>query len=180
MPKFLTIHDETGVDRILLESRWSEIARDSRAEWQMTLFTEDLGRRFCEWDAPDRRAIEEIFQEMGIKWSEIIRVELTSSSLWRLWEMETGKRMKNCWEVANCEREPMDSTSADDTFCPAAVDARHAESNRARIAGTYCWKVVETFCEEKVPGTLAEKRISSEECPFFAKAQSEQGHRLEP
>ena len=43
MPKYLTIHHETAVDRLLLESRWTEISMDSRAEWIMTAFNLEQG-----------------------------------------------------------------------------------------------------------------------------------------
>jgi len=85
MPKYLTTHEEKFVDGILLESRWTELSRDTRAEWIMTLFNTDLGQRYCEWDAPDPQAIERIFDDHGIKWSEILEVEVTRPSDWRHW-----------------------------------------------------------------------------------------------
>ena len=91
MPKYLTIHEETDLDRVLLESRWTEISRDTRADWQMTLYNMDTGQRFCEWDAPHPKVIEEIFQELGIKWTEIIEVDVTSASSWKLWEIQWEK-----------------------------------------------------------------------------------------
>ncbi len=86
MPKYLTIHHETAVDRILLESRWTEISMDSRAEWIMTAFNLEQGRRWCEWVAPNPQTIEEIFRDLGIKWTEILEVEVTRASQQRLWE----------------------------------------------------------------------------------------------
>jgi hypothetical protein len=71
MAKFLTVHEETNVDRVVIETRWTEISRERRADWQMTLFNLDQGKRFCEWDAPNAEVIEQIFHEFGIKWSEI-------------------------------------------------------------------------------------------------------------
>jgi len=167
MPKYLTVHNETMIDKVTVESRWTEIAKDPRAEWQVTLFTADIGRRWCEWDAPDRSVIESIFQELGIKWSEIVEVEATSASRWRLWEVETGKRIQNCWEITNCGREPEDTDAAEEAFCPAAVDSQFFERTRQEFAGTCCWKVVGTACEERIDGTLIEKRIDSDACPFF-------------
>ncbi len=86
MRNYLTIHDETAVDRLLLESRWTEISMDSRAEWIMTVFNLELGRRWCEWVAPNSEIIEEIFRDLGIKWAEILEVEVTRASQQRLWE----------------------------------------------------------------------------------------------
>jgi hypothetical protein len=91
MPKFLTVHNETGVDRVVLESRWTEISQHPEADWHMTLYNLDLGRRYCEWDAPSREALEEIFRALGIKWTDIFEVEVTTASQWRLWEIESGK-----------------------------------------------------------------------------------------
>ena len=94
MPKYLTLHDETLVDRVLLESRWSEISMDTRADWEMTLFNHEVGRRWCEWNAPNTGVIEEIFRDLGIKWTEILEVEVTTPSQWRLWEVQTGTRAR--------------------------------------------------------------------------------------
>jgi hypothetical protein len=91
MPTYLTIHQENDVDRVTLESRWTEISRDRRAAWQMTLFNVELGKRFCEWEAPNKEVIEQIFKELGIKWSEILEVGVTISSRWRVWEIQSGK-----------------------------------------------------------------------------------------
>jgi len=91
MPNYLTIHHETLMDKVLLESRWTEISMDTRALWEVTLFNLEQGRRWCEWDAPNRQAIEQIFDDLGIKWTEILEVEVTTASKWRLWEAQTRK-----------------------------------------------------------------------------------------
>lgn len=57
----------------------------------MTLYNTDTGQRFCEWDAPHPKVIEEIFQELGIEWTEIIEVDVTSASSWKLWEIQAEK-----------------------------------------------------------------------------------------
>lgn len=93
MTKFLTIHEETNVDRVVLETRWTEISQDRRADWQMTLFNLDQGKRFCEWDAPNAEVIEQIFRELGIRWSGILEVEVTAASEWRMWEIEVGRHV---------------------------------------------------------------------------------------
>lgn len=96
MPKYLTIHDETDIDRVTLETRWTEIATDTRAEWQMTLYSVAEGRRFCEWNAPGPEVIEEIFLELGIKWSEIVPVQVTAASDRSFWEVKTREMVRNC------------------------------------------------------------------------------------
>ncbi len=92
MPTYLSIHHENTVDQVLLESRWTEISMDTRALWEVTLFNLEQGRRWCEWEAPDRAAIEEIFDELGIKWTEILEVEVTTASRWRSWEAQSRSR----------------------------------------------------------------------------------------
>jgi hypothetical protein len=92
MPKYLTIHHENTVDRVLLESRWTEISMDKRALWEVTLFNLEQGIRWCEWEAPNRAAIEEIFDELGIKWTEILEVEVTTASRWRSWDAHSRSR----------------------------------------------------------------------------------------
>jgi hypothetical protein len=91
MPKYLTLHHETAVDRVLLESRWTEISMDPRADWIMTVFNLEEGRRWCEWSAPDPQAIEEILRDLGIKWTEILEVEVTRASQQRLREARSER-----------------------------------------------------------------------------------------
>jgi len=93
MPKYLTLHHETSVDKVTLESRWTEIAQDLRAEWKVTLYNLAQGRRFCEWDASNKEVVEEILGKLGIKWTEILEVETTVPSEWRLWELESGREL---------------------------------------------------------------------------------------
>lgn len=176
MPKFLVLHDEKNVDRILLESRWTEISMDPRAEWEMTLFNLDLGRRYCEWNAPNRHVIEQILRELGIKWSDIIEVDATTASEWRVWQLESRKGMKTCWEVVNCGRQPLDTADGDAGFCPAAVD--YPQTSKGPAERSYCWKAVGTSCMEKMQGTLPEETIQSAMCPFFMTAEKTDAPRL--
>lgn len=181
MPKFLAIHNESNIDRVLLESRWTEIAKDPRADWQLTLFSEDPGERYSEWDAPDRYAIETIFRDLEIGWSEILEVEVTSPSEWRLWEMELGKGMTNCWEALGCGREPGGARAADEAgVCPVAVNTGNRGKNRGRFSGRYCWKVVGTFCESEVQDDYARKMVDCAMCEFFQRVKDEEGDRFEP
>ena len=180
MPKYLTIHNETNLDRVLLESRWTEISKDPRADWHITLFNLEKGVRYCEWDAPHAQVIETIFRELGIKWSEILEVEVTSASQWRLWEVKSGQRMLNCWEVMNCGRAPGSPASVDNKVCPVAVEGRHWGRNRGIYAGRYCWKVLGTFCEDKPQRSIAEKMRDCAMCEFFRRVKHEEGDRFEP
>jgi hypothetical protein len=181
MTKFLTIHKETNVDRVVLETRWTEISRDRRADWQMTLFNLDRGKRFCEWDALNAEVIEQVFRELGITWSEIVEVEVTAASEWRLWEIEFGKhRRKNCWEVMSCGREPGGLVSGEGGVCPAASDHVHWGQNNGQFAGRYCWKVLGTFRNGEVQLDFAEKMRGCAMCEFFQQVKREEGASFEP
>jgi Nickel responsive protein SCO4226-like len=180
MPKYLTIHQENNVDRITLESRWTEIAKDSRAKWQMTLFNTDLGTRYCEWDASNKEHIVEIFKDLGIKWSEIIEVEVTAAPEWHLWEMESREGSTNCWENLLCGRELGGDRATELGVCPAAVDSPYDGRNRGQFAGRCCWKVVGTFCEGRAQTDHAEKMRDCAMCDFFQRVRKEEGTRFEP
>jgi len=166
MPKYLITHHENNIDRILLESRWTEAARETRANWQMTLFGTDLGERYCEWDAPNKETIEAILRDLGIRWSEIVEVDVTEAADWRLWQLSSGKGRMHCWEVTNCGREP-ESVDGETGFCPASVEAQPWPKRTSPLGRQLCWKVMGTRCGEKVAGTLAESVIESATCPFF-------------
>jgi hypothetical protein len=179
MPKFLTLHEESNIDRISLESRWTEISRDPRADWQMTLFNLKLGKRFCEWDAANREILEQIFDELSIPWSEIIEVEVTSSSDWRLWEIESGKRLLNCWEAMNCGRGPGAHKVDEKEPCPVTTDTGCWGKNRGLFAGRYCWKVVGTQCGGEVQSEFAQKMMDCAMCEFFQRVKREEGSSFE-
>jgi len=174
MPKYLITHDETNIDRILLETRWSEAAHATRGHWQMTLFGSDLGERYCEWDAPNKEAIEEMFRDLGIKWSEIVEVEVTKASEWRLWQLSSGTGRKHCWEITNCGREP-ESLDGERGFCPASVEVQPLPKRTSPLGRQLCWKAMGTRCGETVKGTLVESVIESATCPFFLDVEQRGG-----
>ncbi len=180
MPKYLTIHNETNVDKITLETRWTEICRDTRAAWQMTLFNAAEGIRYCEWDAPDEGVLKEIFEDLGIKYSEIIEVDVTAPSEWRRRHMESAKSLSNCWEVLNCGRQPGGYRANEMGVCPAATELSHHGKNRGSFAGRYCWKVVGTFCEDNVQRDYAAKMRDCAKCTFFHQVKSEEGSEFVP
>ncbi len=179
MPTYLTIHHETALDRVVLESRWTEIAKESRAVWQMTLYNTDQGKRFCEWVAPNPQVIEDTFRELGIKWSEIVEVHVTVASEWRLWQIRAGQEMSNCWEIMKCGKEPGAPDVDEKGVCPAAVDTQNWGKNRGRSAGRYCWKVVGTFCGGEVQGDFARKLQDCSTCEFFLRVKKEEGAQFE-
>jgi hypothetical protein len=181
MPKYLTIHQENNVHRALLESRWTEISQDLRADWQMTLFNLHLGVRYCEWDASDPAIVEEIFREHGIKCAEIIEVEETSASKWRLWEVKTRESAINCWEFMKCGKEPReDRIKGKGDCCPIAENRYLWGRNRGLYAGRSCWKVPGTLCDGTVLASYAEKMRDCAQCNFFQQVKCEEASRFEP
>jgi len=83
MPHYLSIHDEPSVPKEEVESRWTNLAQESRAVWVKTWHALELTRRFCWWDAPDKETLEQIFRDYEITWTEIMPVRLTIPSEWR-------------------------------------------------------------------------------------------------
>lgn len=138
MSRFLTIHDESVTERVFLESRLTEILNDPRAEFNMALVDGDRGRRYCEWEAPSHQFVEELLWDYEITWSHMSEVEVTSASEWRLWQLEFGKEVSNCWEVANCGRDHGEIHLDASGFCPAAQDSgRHLEVAGDRLPTGY-------------------------------------------
>ena len=180
MPNYLTIHNETNVDKIVLETRWTEICKDKRASWHMTLFNITEGIRYCEWDAPSEDVLREIFEDLGIKHSEIIQVEVTEPAEWQLRKMESAKDLSNCWQVMNCGRQPGGHRVDEMGVCPVAIDMTHYGKNRGLFAGRYCWKVVGTLCENKVQTSYAEKMRDCAKCKFFQQVKVEEGDEFVP
>ncbi len=82
MAYYLAVHYEPTMSREKVESNWTDLAAERRALWMKTWYNFDVGTRFCWWDAPDRAALEEIFQDHGIPCEEIIEVDLTTPAEW--------------------------------------------------------------------------------------------------
>lgn len=180
MPRYLTVHRETNVDQVVLETRWTEIARDPRATWHMTLFNPKEGMRYCEWEASDEDVVKEIFKDLGIKYSEIIEVDVTGPNEWRQWQIESSKRMSNCWEIMNCGKESKGGETDDIETCPVATARIHHGKNRGSFAGRYCWRVVGTLCFGKVQNDYGTKMIECGVCPFFRQVKDEEGSQFVP
>lgn len=86
MPYYLTIHHEPMLTRQEIESRWVVLAGEPRAFWIKAWFDLSMGRRFCWWDAPNRGTLEQIFADHGVRWEEIVKVNMTDPSQWILRE----------------------------------------------------------------------------------------------
>ena len=83
MPHYLSIHHEPPAPKEKTEARWIVLAQERRAIWVKTWYTPDYATRYCWWDAPDEDTLEQVFQDNGVGWDEIIPVQLTTPSEWR-------------------------------------------------------------------------------------------------
>jgi hypothetical protein len=82
MPHYVTVHNEPGVPREIIESRWKVLAQEARAVWVRTWFNLDIGKRFCWWDAPNKEILEAVFNDHAVPWERITQVQLTTPSEW--------------------------------------------------------------------------------------------------
>ena len=80
----------------------------------------------------------------------------------------------NCWEFAECGREPDGKNTAELGICPATNGYQHDGINRGTNAGRFCWVVAGTFCNSKPQGTFAVKLENCLKCNFFLKVQKEE------
>lgn len=82
---------------------------------------------------------------------------------------------QNCWEFKKCGRGPSDDANPAD-ICPVASDKSCHGFNRGKNAGRICWIIAGTFCDDKVQGTFAQKRLSCISCDFFKMVEAEEGY----
>jgi serine/threonine protein phosphatase PrpC len=73
-----------------------------------------------------------------------------------------------------CGREPGGEKAHELGECPAAIDSTFNGFNLGQNAGRTCWLTAGTFCNGKVQGSLAEKRVSCRECDFYQKVNNEE------
>ncbi len=82
---------------------------------------------------------------------------------------------ENCWEFMRCGREPGGERVDEFGVCPAAVDILKNGLNGGKNGGRICWAVSGTFCEGKVQGSFADKRLTCMTCDFFKRVRKEEG-----
>jgi serine/threonine protein phosphatase PrpC len=83
-------------------------------------------------------------------------------------------KKQNCWEYMKCRREPGGEKADKLGECPAAIDSTFDGFNLGHNAGRTCWLVAGTFCNGKVQGSFAKKRVSCRECDFYQKVNYEE------
>lgn len=86
-----------------------------------------------------------------------------------------GKKMKNCWEIKSCGREPGGAKADELGVCPAAVEIKADGINGGINAGRACWVIAGTFCEGKIQGEYAQKLLDCVNCNFYRLVIKEEG-----
>ncbi len=82
---------------------------------------------------------------------------------------------QNCWEFMQCGREIGGRKESELGTCSAAMDRTCDGLNGGKNGGRICWVIAGTFCDGKVQGTFAEKKLSCMVCEFFKKVEKEEG-----
>ena len=81
----------------------------------------------------------------------------------------------NCWEFMKCGRQQDGTNVRELGVCPAPQDTSSDGINGGKNACRICWIVAGTFCDGKVQGTFAEKKLSCMHCDFYHLVRKEQG-----
>jgi len=82
---------------------------------------------------------------------------------------------QNCWDFKKCGREPGGSRVIQLGVCTAAITQAANGMNGGKNGGRICWAVAGTLCGGKVQGSFAQKRVTCENCDFYAKVKEEEG-----
>ena len=89
-----------------------------------------------------------------------------------------AEKLKNCWEIMKCGREPNGEKCHEQGICPAATDGRLNGIHGGRNGGRACWVVVGTLCKGEVQGTFAAKMANCGNCDFYEAVRRQQGTRF--
>ena len=85
----------------------------------------------------------------------------------------------NCWEIAQCGREPGGANEKELGVCPASSNKRADSIHGGKNGGRCCWVIAGTFCRGEVQGTYAQKGSKCTECPFYKQVRIEEGPYFE-
>lgn len=82
MAKYMVVHKDPGIAWEKVEKNWAKLANVEKCTWVRTFFNKEKGVRYCEWLAPDERALESTFVDLNISFESILEVEETVPDLW--------------------------------------------------------------------------------------------------
>jgi len=76
MPRFIAVHPVAfkDADLMALQSRRDELP--STVSWRTTFVAEADHVTYCEWESPDTRLLQEIFEAFGVPFTEIHEVRV--------------------------------------------------------------------------------------------------------
>ena len=86
-------------------------------------------------------------------------------------------KLKNCWEIMKCGREP-NGKNEHLGICPATQSNKFNGINNGKFGGRFCWAFAGTFCKGEVLGTVAKKINDCSECAFFQLVNEEEGEKF--
>ena len=86
-------------------------------------------------------------------------------------------KIKNCWEVMKCGREP-NGKNEELGICPAAKSNEFNGINKGQYGGRFCWNIAGSFCKGVIQGTLAQKMKNCLECPFLNIVREEESENF--
>ena len=87
-------------------------------------------------------------------------------------------KLKNCWEVMRCGREPGGEKIDEYGICPAAVSGDYDGINRGKFRGRFCWSVCGTLCNGKPQGEFAQKLGDCLDCEFLKEVNEQEGREF--
>ena len=82
MKKFMVIHRAPELDWEVVEENWRQLANVESATWIKTYFNVEEGVRCCVWLAPDSEELKKVFDDLGISYESVIRVDETTPDMW--------------------------------------------------------------------------------------------------
>ena len=81
----------------------------------------------------------------------------------------------NCWQIKQCGREPHGKNS-NMGVCPVFTAINYDGVNKGHNGGRICWAISGTFCDGKVQGSYAQKRLSCLSCEVYKQIKTEESH----
>ena len=78
MPRFIATHTMPASEEALVKMAKEDAPKyaETGVTWVRTYCDFDNNKFFCEWEAPDKEAIEKIFKETNTPYDEIFAVRL--------------------------------------------------------------------------------------------------------
>lgn len=79
---YMMVHKNPGVNCEDVQANWRKLAQVESCKWIKTYYNEELGTRFCVWEAYSEEELKNIFTELGISWESVTQVLETTPDMW--------------------------------------------------------------------------------------------------